>query len=387
MRDDVKIGILLGFLLVVGIFVYWLVKQPGAASTDRPVNLAATRTPDSTPSPAARPAPRATPAGSIVVSDTPAATPPPVTMPTRPTAPTPSTPPVADPPPVLDTVLPPAPTVAPSVPGVIGATPTAGGAVVPPSTSGGTPAPGTTTAAYDALEKATDGTRLYSTKENDSAWVLAARFYGNGSKWTLIKEANAGVDIEHHLPAGIKIKIPAPPAPVATPATPATPGTAAALQPNEYVVKEGDTLTKIAQEKLGKGVLWTKILEANPGLDERNLHVGKVIKLPPAAATPGTPTVTPTAPVAPTVGPNEYVIKEGDRLGAIAKDKLGKESLWTEIVKLNPGLDEKNLTVGKVIKLPPKPAAAPAPTPGSGTGATPGAGSGTGAGTEPHIRL
>lgn len=351
MRDDVKIGILLGFLLVVGIFVYWLVHQPASnqASPRLAGPVAASPPLMALPTPPGHrvavvspsPSPTLTPVAS------PAPTPPPSAVAIPPRA-TPSASPLPSaPPPILDT-----PVSSPLVP------PT-GGAVA-------SPAPGATTTAFEALEKNPDGTRSYTTKDGESAWALAERFYGKGPRWTLLKEVNPGVDVEH-MPANIKIKIPVPPAPtpVASPApTPgATPGPTPPADPSEYVIKEGDTLTKIAQEKLGKGSLWTKIIEANPGLNDKDLKIGQKIKLPAApGATPG-PVVSPVPTPGPVVGPNEYVIKEGDRLGAIAKDKLGKESLWPEIVKLNPGLDEKSLPVGKVIKLPPKPEAAPSPSP------------------------
>ena len=76
------------------------------------------------------------------------------------------------------------------------------------------------------------------------------------------------------------------------------------------------------------------------------------------------PVISIAPPVAPALGPNEYQIQTGDTLSKIAKDKLGKEGLWDKIVELNPGLDPNNLTVGKVIKLPPKPPAAPVPATG-----------------------
>lgn len=47
-----------------------------------------------------------------------------------------------------------------------------------------------------------------------------------------------------------------------------------------YTVKRGDTLAKIAGEVMGNRANSILILDANPGLDERNLKVGQEIKVP-----------------------------------------------------------------------------------------------------------
>lgn len=69
---------------------------------------------------------------------------------------------------------------------------------------------------------------------------------------------------------------PKPPEPSAKPPPrPApTPGTT-------YTVAKGDTFWSIAQQVYGDGKLWTKIEQANPGVDMNALKVGQVIKIPP----------------------------------------------------------------------------------------------------------
>jgi LysM repeat protein len=52
----------------------------------------------------------------------------------------------------------------------------------------------------------------------------------------------------------------------------------------QYTVKAGDSLWKIAQDNLGNGALFPKIIEANPGrLKDANsvIHPGDVLTIPP----------------------------------------------------------------------------------------------------------
>ena len=65
---------------------------------------------------------------------------------------------------------------------------------------------------------------------------------------------------------------PKPPEPSATPAP--KPGTT-------YTIVKDDTFWSIAQRVYGDGKLWTKIKQANPGVDMDALKVGQVIKIPP----------------------------------------------------------------------------------------------------------
>lgn len=48
-----------------------------------------------------------------------------------------------------------------------------------------------------------------------------------------------------------------------------------------YTLVKGDTFWSVAQAAYGDGKLWTKIKQANPGVDMNALRVGQVIKIPP----------------------------------------------------------------------------------------------------------
>jgi len=101
----------------------------------------------------------------------------------------------------------------------------------------------------------------------------------------------------------------------------------------------------------------------------RNLVVGSPAVTPVAApieTAPQQPIAQPIAqplaqplaqPIAPLAAPapavaNEYVVQKGDSLAQIARRTLGKESRWTEIAALNPGLTPKSLKVGAKLALP-----------------------------------
>lgn len=85
-----------------------------------------------------------------------------------------------------------------------------------------------------------------------------------------------------------------------------------------------------------------------------------LVSAPPAAPGSSIAPVQPvTPPAAPAANSGEYVVQKGDSLALIARRTLGKESRWTEIAALNPGVTPKNLKVGAKLALPSDAAAAP----------------------------
>ena len=90
----------------------------------------------------------------------------------------------------------------------------------------------------------------YTVKENDTLWGIAEREYGDGHQYKLIAAANPQVRDSDWIVPGQVIQLPDLPKPVA----PAV---------DEYVVRNGDTLSGIAEDKLGNGSDWPKIAKAN----------------------------------------------------------------------------------------------------------------------------
>jgi nucleoid-associated protein YgaU len=69
----------------------------------------------------------------------------------------------------------------------------------------------------------------------------------------------------------------------------------------------------------------------------------------------------------------DYVVKGGDTPATIAREHLGDASRWTEIARLNPGLDAKSLKIGQTLKLPGGAAASTAGAQAAVTAKKPGA--------------
>ena len=71
-----------------------------------------------------------------------------------------------------------------------------------------------------------------------------------------------------------------PPARQPAPKPAATASAPAGRFPRNYVIQPGDTLTTVSRHFYGTGRHWRRILEANPGLRERHLRIGRRILIP-----------------------------------------------------------------------------------------------------------
>jgi len=122
-----------------------------------------------------------------------------------------------------------------------------------------------------------------------------------------------------------------PPAPIAS---------AARVKLNAVVVKPGDSLWKIAEENLGKGLRWHDILAVNPAIvDANRIEAGSQIFLPSVASSFRTAT--------------RIILRKGDTLTAIARAQFGHASYWSCIAQANPAIHDANVIFeGQSLLLP-----------------------------------
>lgn len=113
-----------------------------------------------------------------------------------------------------------------------------------------------------------------------------------------------------------------------------------------YVVKEGDTLTAVAQWWFGDAAKWDLIQDANPGLTPQRLQIGQRIKLPAKGAARATP---------PAAANRAYTVRPGDTLVTIARARYGRDAKWRAIYEANKaviGSNPDDLEVGMVLTIP-----------------------------------
>ena len=147
---------------------------------------------------------------------------------------------------------------------------------------------------------------IYVVRTGDSLKSIAERYYGTAAKEKTIAEFNF-IDDPKAVKVGEEIIVEvkalkagaskeSTKAPVAAPASqvqsarksevaPVTAPVAVETQTTTcpggtYVIQPGDNLGKIAKNTLGKATLASKLLQANPGLNPKNLKVGTTILIP-----------------------------------------------------------------------------------------------------------
>lgn len=360
MRTEVKIGIVVGLIIVAGA-VFFFVQQgrpSGRNVTDvLPVDAPAERA-TGAPARATPPRPAVTPAGTgeprpaLPLAQRPTG----LGTPTAgPTTGAPSTPPAARPLTTgTSTYAPPRP-AGPEVTTAAPTTQLAPSADLPPLVTASPPATSTPPSGSPISPPLTTA-RPESESPRPAAPGVALPPRGETPSATLIP----------------------PPPP-----TRGTPPPAAGGQ--KHTITENDSLWAIALKYYDDGSLWPRIKAANPGLDENRLLVGQTIVIPPKETTPptaagpaaGRPTETPrepsrtTPPTTPTTGTGTpsaaravYVVEQGDSLISIARNVLGDGTRWREIYELNKSKipNPDILYVGLKLQLPERnaPAAPPA---------------------------
>lgn len=164
----------------------------------------------------------------------------------------------------------------------------------------------------------------YTIKEGDTLSSIA-EIYGTDAEKIL--RLNPGLDPLNLIPGTRICAVSGTIQPVQCP-----PGSVA------YNINSGDTLRSIA-ERFGTTV--EAITDANPGLDPFNLPVGRRICID--QARPNLPECSFS---------NYYIIRKGDTLQTIAS-VFGVEV--SDIIRLNHGINPRNLRVGDIICIPSAP--------------------------------
>jgi nucleoid-associated protein YgaU len=136
---------------------------------------------------------------------------------------------------------------------------------------------------------------FYTWKAGDTFPALAQRFYGDPSRLATLKRLNEG---RSEVQPGERVLVPIfdldAAQPTAAPAVaskethaaaiPASaPKTSAPSAPGRsHVVKEGESLWKIAKQELGSGARWNEIYEANRDVlpTPESLHTGQKLRVP-----------------------------------------------------------------------------------------------------------
>ena len=106
------------------------------------------------------------------------------------------------------------------------------------------------------------------------------------------------------------------------------------------VVKRGDSLWKLAQQNLGKGLRWHDLLAINPDIvDANRIVAGSRIYVPASVSSLRTAT--------------KITVRKGDTLSKIARIQFGHASFWSCIAHVNPAIRDANLIFeGQSLLLP-----------------------------------
>ncbi|MDP3974594.1 MAG: LysM peptidoglycan-binding domain-containing protein, partial [bacterium] len=114
------------------------------------------------------------------------------------------------------------------------------------------------------------------------------------------------------------------------------------VEPNTYVVKEGDHLWKISEDAYGSGYNAYDIANANNLNDANLIEVGQELILP--EVEPKEPTETSS--------PTQYTVLAGDHLWGIAQKVYGNPYKWLDISIANNLINPSVIEVGQVLTLP-----------------------------------
>jgi nucleoid-associated protein YgaU len=139
-----------------------------------------------------------------------------------------------------------------------------------------------------------------------------------------------------------------------------TPPLEQATGPRRYIIKQGDSFWTIARAEYGNAAYFAHIVRANPEVDPGKLKPGMPIILPDknnvvaAATAPRQPSAAEQVLDQAT----QYRVQTGDNLSVIAKKLYGRYDKWVSIYEMNKELIGSNpgvLKNGMILRLPEPP--------------------------------
>ena len=210
------------------------------------------------------------------------------------------------------------------------------------------------------------GGKTHVIRSGESLWVIAEKEYGPGSgkHWPKIQAANPDLNPDK-LPVGKAIRIPvltlvtkAPS--VGRPSGAADLAAASLGGGKTYVVVKDDSLWKIAARRniYADGAQWKRIQKANPGINPDALTPGMRLIIPPLSSldAPGIGSaVRPLRELAPMpgLGQKVYVVQKGDSgMWAVSVTHLGDGKYWPAIARVNRGANPSVLRPGQKLVIP-----------------------------------
>lgn len=114
-----------------------------------------------------------------------------------------------------------------------------------------------------------------------------------------------------------------------------------------HTVRESDWLWTLAERYYGDGAQWTKIANANPGIDPDELAVGQKLEIPDAKPSEGSAEAT---------AGHRHTVRAGESLSSIADDAYGDTSQWNRIYQANKThiSDPDEIEIGDRLTIPTK---------------------------------
>ena len=207
----------------------------------------------------------------------------------------------------------------------------------------------------------------YTVQKGDTPSSIASKLLGKASLWTLIADANPGLDPKR-MRIGQVLTIPARPDSGATAQrTAATvppvlaqkpaPDRTASTGERTIVVQPGETLTAISRRELKSASRWRELRDYNEDVLHGSDQVrgGMKLRIPPqtgGATVQAPPSGTGTGTNA--ASSTSYTVRKGDTLTSIASRVLGTSSRWREIRDANSSLlhGSENIVENMVLTIP-----------------------------------